>query len=277
MNYIFCLWADTIEKLKDFLDFLNAFHPSIKFTMEYSPYQINYLDVLITKDESGETVRASLYMKPTDSHHAVYKKSIPYSQAVRMKRICSEEADLQHKLGDLESLLANRGYRTESARREIQTVNSIERQVLLEKCPKIQGDSVTLVLAFHLAFYIIFEILKSTHRIIENPQKLKTILPKPSRVAFHNPKTLRDTLVCSKLRPDYEEERAVFICGRKNCDICNILEPGNEFKSTTTEKLFKINFHFHCNNECVVFLLTYKICRKQYVGSAITKFNKMPN
>ena len=170
-----------------------------------------------------------------------------------------------------------RGYRAESARREIQTVNSIERQVLLEKCPKIQGDSVTLVLAFHLDFYIIFKILKSTHRIIENPQKLKTILPKPQRVAFHNPKTLRDTLVCSKLRPDYEEERAIFICGRRNCDICNILLPGNEFKSTTTEKLFKINFHFHCNDECVVFLLTYKICRKQYVGSAITKFNKMPN
>ena len=90
-----------------------------------------------------------------------------------MKRICSEEENLQHKLGDLQSLLANRGYRAESARREIQTVNSIERQVLLEKCPKIQGDSVTLVLAFHLDFYIIFKILKSTHRIIENPQKLK--------------------------------------------------------------------------------------------------------
>ena len=103
-NHCFCLWADTTEKLKDFLDFLNAFHPSIKFTMEHSPYQINYLDVLITKDESGETVHASLYTKPTDSHHAVYKKSIPYSQAVRVKQICSEEENLQHKLGDLESL-----------------------------------------------------------------------------------------------------------------------------------------------------------------------------
>ena len=113
---IFCLWTDTIEKLKEFLEFLNAFHLSIKFTMDYSPYQINYLDVLITKDESGKTLHASLYTKSTDIHqflHAqschctIYKKSITSSQAVQMKRICSEEEDLQHKLGVLESWLSN--------------------------------------------------------------------------------------------------------------------------------------------------------------------------
>ena len=53
-------------------------------------------------------------------HRAVFKKSIPYRQAVQMKRICSEEEDLQHKLGDLESWLVNRGYRTDCFRREIQ-------------------------------------------------------------------------------------------------------------------------------------------------------------
>ena len=58
-------------------------------------------------------------------------------------------------------------------------------------------------------------------------------------------------------------------CGRRNCDICNILEPGNEFESTVTGKVYIINFHFHCNSECVVYLLTFKICRKQYLGSTI--------
>ena len=126
LDDIFCLWTDTIEKLKEFLEFLNAFHSSIKFTMDYSPYQFNYLDVLITKDESGKTLRTSLCRKPTDTHQyihaqschrAVYKKPIPYSQAVRMKRICSEEEDLQHKLRDLESSLVNRDYKAESVRR----------------------------------------------------------------------------------------------------------------------------------------------------------------
>ena len=110
----------------------------------------------------------------------------------------------------MESCLVNRGYRAESVRTEMQRVNSIDRQILLEKRPIIQEDCVTLVLTFHPALYIIFDILKSAHRIIENSPTLKAILLKPPRVAFRNPKTLRDKLVRSKPRPDYEEERGVF-------------------------------------------------------------------
>ena len=91
LDDIFCMWTDTFEKLKEFLESLNALHPSIKFTMDYLPYQINYLDVLITKDESGKTLRTSSFTKPTDTHQylhsqsfhrAVYKKSIPCSNAI---------------------------------------------------------------------------------------------------------------------------------------------------------------------------------------------------
>ena len=55
LGYTFCLWTDKFEKLKELFKFLNAFHSSIKLTMDYLPYQINYLDVLITTNESGET------------------------------------------------------------------------------------------------------------------------------------------------------------------------------------------------------------------------------
>ena len=75
----------------------------------------------------------------------------------------------------------------------------------------------------------------------------------------------------SKLRPDYEEERGAFICGRRNCDICIILEPGNELKSKTTGKVCKRNFRFRCNSKCIVQLLTCKICIKQNIGPTITK------
>ena len=37
LGNIFYLWADTIEKLKEFLEFLNALHPSIKLTIDDSP------------------------------------------------------------------------------------------------------------------------------------------------------------------------------------------------------------------------------------------------
>ena len=116
---IFCFWTESVDKLKEFSKYLNEFHPSIKFTMEYSEKQINFLDVLVTKSDSGEKLCSSIYTKPTDTqqylhatscHRAAYKSSIAYGQAIRLKRIYSDENDLQWKLVSLESWLVNRGY-----------------------------------------------------------------------------------------------------------------------------------------------------------------------
>ena len=79
----------------------------MKFTMDYSKNSINFLDVKVSKSESGNTLCTSLFTKATDTHqylHAtpcqrsIYKRSIPYGQAVRIKRICSDEEDLQKNL-----------------------------------------------------------------------------------------------------------------------------------------------------------------------------------
>ena len=35
-----------------------------------------------------------------------------------------------------------------------------------------------------------------------------------------------------------------------------------------------MNFHFNCNSNCVVYLLTCKVCAKQYIGSSITKLDQ---
>ena len=50
-----------------------------------------------------------------------------------------------------------------------------------------------------------------------------------------------------------------------------------EFKSTVMGEVFKMNFHFDCNSICLVYLLTCRICEKQYTGSTITKFRERFN
>ena len=69
-----------------------------------------------------------------------------------------------------------------------------------------------------------------------------------------------------------DAERGNFPCRRGNCEICNILKPGKEFKSTVTGEIYKMNFHFDCNSLCAVYLITCKVCKKQYTCSAVTKF-----
>ena len=181
--------------------------------MEYSEKQINFLDVLVTKSDSGEKLCSSLYTKHTDTHqylHAtschrvVYKNSIAYGQAIRLKKICSDENDLQRNLVSLEYWLVNRGYRAEKVRPEIQKINLINRANLLIKKTKHEENSITLVLTFHPALNIVFNVLKSAHHFLEKSPVLKAVLPKPPHVAFHNPKTLRDKLVRSKIRENDE-------------------------------------------------------------------------
>ena len=106
--------------------------------------------------------------------------------------------------------------------------------------------------------HVIFHILKSARHQIEKLPLLKSVLPKPLRVAFRNPKSLRDKLVRSKLKSENEKVQRNFLCCGKYCDICNVLYPSNQFRSTVTEEEYKMNFHFNYNSDCMVYLLTSK-------------------
>ena len=80
---------------------------------------------------------------------------------------------------------------------------------------------------------------------------------------------MKDRQVRSKLKTTYEKT-GVTICERKNCNVCHILHQGYTFESSNTGTQYKINFSFNCNSTNVVYLLTCKICEKQFVGSTVS-------
>ena len=43
------MWERREEELKKFLETLNCYHPTIKFTAEYSRAKVNFLDVTYEK------------------------------------------------------------------------------------------------------------------------------------------------------------------------------------------------------------------------------------
>ena len=76
LDEMFCIWTDGLEKFlekQEFFKFLNAFHPAIKFTMDYSYETINFLDVQVSK--SNSTLEKDLYCKDTDRHQYLHAKS----------------------------------------------------------------------------------------------------------------------------------------------------------------------------------------------------------
>ena len=111
MSYMdgrFGILAEGKEKLKEFYGHLNGFHERIKFNMDYSQTEINFLNVNVLINDKSNQLGTTLLSKLMDIHqylHAIscyrtiYKKlMIPYGQTKKIKRIGSNEDDLQVKL-----------------------------------------------------------------------------------------------------------------------------------------------------------------------------------
>ena len=47
---IFLVWTHTAQELEVFMDNLNSFHPTIKFTKEVNEYGLAFLDTFVYKD-----------------------------------------------------------------------------------------------------------------------------------------------------------------------------------------------------------------------------------
>ena len=74
LDDLILIWTHGKEELDKFFEHLNKCHETIKFTMESSSDQINFLDTTLHKDADG-TLWTDLYCKPTDSHTYLHYKS----------------------------------------------------------------------------------------------------------------------------------------------------------------------------------------------------------
>ena len=94
---IFMIWTGTKQELLIFFENLNSKHETIKFEHNISHSKISFLDTSRYIDKNN-TLQTTLYREPTDQqsylhahsdHPKSVKRSIPYSQAWRIKTICS--------------------------------------------------------------------------------------------------------------------------------------------------------------------------------------------
>ena len=114
---IFFIWTHGEKELKEFMRELNSFDTNIKFTYEYSDKKVSFLGLQVDIVE-GKLI-TSLFVKPTDRHQYLHyssghpertKRSIIYSQILRLKRFCSLEKDFKEKLSEMKSWFLKRVY-----------------------------------------------------------------------------------------------------------------------------------------------------------------------
>ena len=239
----------------------------------------------------GNRLATDLYVKPTDTHQYLdasschpshCKTSIPYSQALRLNRICSEPEDFDIRCNELESWLSQRGYDQNVTRRKVLDAHRFKRQDLLnrEKKSDDKKSKLTLNITFHPAFQNLGALLRKIHQILACNEEHHKVFKDIPTVGFRKGKSLRDFLVRAKVPPvgDGEGpiEGASGRCYGMLCEVCDQVEDTTQF--TSNDKTYNIrNFSMDCNSTNVVYLLSCKVCGIQYVGSTTCKFRSRFN
>ena len=134
---IFLIWGHGEESLKLLLERINSVRPTIKFTADWSYSFVNFLEVKVIM-KYGKIV-TDLYVKSTDTHQYLdpsschphhCKKSIPYSQALHLNKICSSNAFSGQRCNELEHWLHEQGYSERVVGQDILRAQKIPRNKL---------------------------------------------------------------------------------------------------------------------------------------------------
>ncbi|XP_078355465.1 uncharacterized protein LOC144640130, partial [Oculina patagonica] len=265
------------SELDDFATFVNNFHPSLQFTWAISDKQLPFLDLFLTPTPQG--LATTIHYKETDSHsyltytsaHPVQcKDSVPYSQFLRLKRICSDENDYNTKSKEMSSFFLHREYPPAVVERALQRVNSISRETALR--PSKDGQSneqvIPLVLTYNPINRHVKNILSKNFSLLKSDPETKELFDN-SRVlgAYRRDTNLRDSLVRSSLQSGAntgDEPHGTFPCHRPRCRTCAHANPASQIN--TPGGPLTILQRFSCTTSNIVYIITCRACTMSYIG-----------
>ena len=141
-----CIGASSSSKaeIDRFIASVNSFHSALKYTREISETSFAFLDIKISNN--GSSLSTSVHYKPTDSHSSKYllhssshpvhvKKALPYSQFLRLGRLCSHNSDYSSRATEMCQLFEKRGYPGCATQEGFLRAQEIDRESALQTSP----------------------------------------------------------------------------------------------------------------------------------------------
>ena len=194
------------------------------------------------------------------------KSTIAYSQALRLRRICSEGDLYLKRIKELEDHLVNRGYNRVEVQQQINKATRVNRTEALAKSEAKIMNRVPLVVNYHPQLPRLGKILRNHLPTLHISEKMKEAVPNPPLIANRRPKNLKDLLVRASLKPPPQRHEGSNRCGRPRCKSCVHIKTGITFKSAVTGENFRAQVTANCKTSNIVYLIECRKCNKQYVG-----------
>ena len=281
---IFMIWSHGRENLNIFIQNFDQFHPTIKLTWDISDTKTNFLDTTLTLTQG--IIKSTLYTKPTDRHlylfyHSCHpnhnKNSIPYSQALRIRRICSDDKDFDTNCQNLKTYLLARGYKPNLISTSISKAKSINRSALLEPkqpTPNNKSQIIPLVTTYHPSVNVnrIVQAFKTT--LLLDPTLNKVFEGSRFLTAYKHPPNLRDILVrakfCSAPTTSTRTQPGTKVCNQ-GCKVCKHIDPNPNININNVSH--HIYGKFTCTSTDLVYLISCTKCPSFYIGETGRKLS----
>ena len=278
---IFFIWKGSESDLLKFFKEINEVHPTIKFDHEYSREKINFLDAAVSV--LGNRLRTSVYTKPTDRkaylharsyHPKSTKEAIAYSQAARLRRICTDRDDFQQLADKLKEDLINRGYQEEKINEEINRAGNMDRNTLLTYKEKTPSEQTPLIVTYNRKLPNLKRIIDNTWDTLHiNPTEKEKFKKKPL-LCFRRNRNLRDILGQTKIsnskvvrKKEPTKGRCTPCRSRPDTKCCRHVISTSYFTNRTREKRYEIRHKVGCKTRNAIYLGFCSKCNeRQYVG-----------
>ena len=278
------IWNHSLQSLNDFLEHLNTCHTTIKFTSEVSQDSVVFLDTTVLIDDTRK-LYTDLYCKPTDSHnYLLYEsyhprhltKSLPYSQLLRIRRICTKLSDFDKNAILIGKHFLQRNYPEDLITEAIINTRRMNREKLLsppESSAKTTNlDNTFLVTTFNPDCTPLRDIVQQTWPVLGRTNTTEALFAKKNIFGYRRNKNLRDILVHAKIpsaptSSDVIKQRNTERqCIAISCRYCPKLDHSGSILCPRSGRTHPTKTNITCNSNNLIYCIRCKTCSKLYVG-----------
>ena len=171
-------------------------------------------------------------MHYTSAHPAHTKRSIIYSQALRVSRVCSYKTDFEKHLVDLKLWFQARGYPSDLVQKETNKVKSLGNRD--ENKSKKKSKEVPLVITFHTLLKDAGNTIHKNLYLLYTDQEAQRVFTPEPMITFRSARKLISHLIRAKLYRLERTVRSCKCCG-KRCQVCDTVTETSTFTSTVTQ------------------------------------------
>ena len=252
----------------------------IQFKHEFSTEKVEFLDLVISLEDNR--IKTNLFIKPCNkqlyldyysNHPEPCKEGVVYGQAIRVIERCSDNEDAEKHLKNLQDKLEKRNYPEKLIVSKFTQAKKRTRTSLINESRQRrngQDKKVRLLFTYNEGNPPLHRWVREAKKCLVKDDRAKE-LGDNFQICYKQPRNLKSLVTHPRKPQTIVGNPGCKKCGR--CRVsCPVMEEGGKFKSTNTGKSYPIRKQLNCDSSYVVYLVTCKRCRGQYVGKSTTPF-----